>query len=111
MRMDNENAKLKLFISVSDLVRAEESQKVIDELLEVYDDGESPKAGITRATIFSNGYLRGLNISIRSESKYEANMHKEEFNGVYKELVKNLKRKPMKHISLIDIEHLQIKKF
>ena len=103
--------KYKLFISISDLVRAKESQKVIDKLMEKYDDNKAPDADMIRVTPFTNGYLRGINISIRYIGKDEAEKYKREFNIVYRRLTREFERKPIKCISLIDIGHLQILKF
>ena len=109
----NENCmKYELHISISDLVRAKTSQKVIDELMEIYDDLESPHADITRAMIATNGYLRQISISIECENKNDGKRYREEFDGVYKSLTGRLKRKPVKVVSLIDSKQLElIKKF
>lgn len=102
--------RYKLFISVSDLVRAEESQKVIDKLTKKYDN-KAPDAEWIRVTPFTNGYLRGINISIRYIGKDEAEKYKREFNIVYRRLTREFERKPIKCISLIDIGNFQISKF
>ena len=103
--------RYKLFISVSDLVRAKESQKVIDKLTKKYDNNKAPDAEWIRITPFSNGYLRGINISIKCISRDEAKRYKIEFNMIYGKLTRKLERKPIKCISLIDIGNLQILKF
>lgn len=104
--------KYELHISVSDLVRAGTSQKIIDELMEIYDDLESPKADITRVSFFTNGYINGIHISIECENKNDGRRYREEFDSVYENLICKLKRKPIKVISLINIKQLElIKKF
>jgi len=103
--------KFKLFISVSDLVRAKESQEVIDKLMKKYDDKKYKDAEFVGVTPFSNGYLRGINIDIRCRDRNEALKYREGFNMIYNHLVDELERKPIKCISLIDVEQLQISKF
>lgn len=108
----SKSMKYKLHVSVSDLVRAKTSQKVIDELMELYDNLESPKADITEVTPFTNAYLKGIHISIACENKNDGRRYKEEFNSVYENLARRLKRKPIKIILLIDSKQLElIKKF
>lgn len=104
--------KYKLYISISDLVRAKGSQKIIDELMDLYEDNENPKVDITKVTPFTNGYLKGVNISIACENKNDGKRYRGEFNSVYESLTGRLKRKPVKVISLIDVKQLElIKKF
>ena len=103
--------KFKLFISVSDLVRAKESQEVIDKLMKKYDDNKYKDAEFVGVTPFSNGYLRGINIDIRCRDRNEALKYRKGFNIIYNRLVEDLERRPIKCTSLIDIEHLNILKF
>jgi len=103
--------RYKLYISVSDLVRAKESQRVIDELMEKYDNNKAPDAEWIRVTPFTNGFLRGINISIKCVDRDEAKKYRKEFNKMYKHRVDGLEREPVKCISLLDIEHIQTLKF
>ena len=102
--------KYKLFISVSDLAKAEESQKVISKLMKKYNDNKAPDADVIKATPFgiSNGELKGINIVIRCISKDEANRYRIEFNMLYGKLTRKLESKPIKCVSLIDIGQFQI---
>lgn len=108
---ENFDMKYKVFISISDLVRAKESQKVIDELKEIYDDNKFGDAELVRVTPFTNGYLRGINISIRCEDRVKAKKYRKGFNTIYKYKIEGLERKPVMFISLLDIEHSSIESF
>ena len=103
--------KFKVYISVSDLVRAEESQRVIDELKELYDDNKFKDAELIRVTPFTNGYLRGINISIKCIGRDEARKYRKEFNKIYKHKIEVLERKPCMFISLLNLEYFKIEPF
>ena len=103
--------KFKLFISVSDLVHSKESQKVIDRIKDKYDDNKAPDADMIRITPFTNGFLRGINISIKCISRDEAKKYRKAFKKVYKLETDKLEKKPILCISLLDIGNFQILKF
>ena len=102
--------KFKLFISVSDFAKAEDSQKMIDELKILYKSnmyGDEEQIKVTSFGI-CNGELKGIYIIIRCINMDEAKKYKKEFNTIYKHKIEGLESKPILCISLLDLERFQI---